>query len=121
MTVCSGGLMYAILQYGSHLKAPPDWSGLWQVLEPAIPAQTAKIHQSGIYLHVKVGDQPARPYRMEVRGDQYFLDQAGRQQQVKFERGPTGTTLEIPEADRPTLRLWRDANAPAAVQRDGTH
>jgi hypothetical protein len=118
MTACAIGIIWVILKFGSRLQAPPDWSGTWQVVEPAIPAKTARIDQSGIFLQLKVGDQPARAYRMERQGDTYWLDHGSGPQPIRFHRDSRGTTLVISDSD---LKLWRDANAPAAVQRDGTH
>ena len=110
MAVIAAGVLWGILKVGSRLQAPPNWAGKWQVAEPALPPREAEIAQSGLYFHVRLGDEPARPYKLERQSETYVLAGNGESRRAEFERGDTWTTLKLtdPTGQSPTIRLIRE-------------
>ena len=112
MAVIAAGVLWGILKFGQSLEkdAPPDWAGKWQVAEPALPPRDAEIQQSGIYFHVRVGEEPRRPYKLQRQGDQYVLAGEGNSRLADFEPGETWSSLKLtdPSGQSPTFRLIRE-------------
>jgi len=115
MIVGSAALIWGIIHLGSKLKAPPDWSGQWQIVDSGKPARNAMIYQSGVYFVLKLEGQPSESYKLRRTEDSLRLVGSHRTLAAAVDRDSWGTQLKLSDPNNPSssVRLWRDsANAP---------
>lgn len=116
MAVFAGGILWGILRVGSRLKAPPDLSGKWQVID-ATPPREVEIQQSGVYFHIRVDAGPTKPYKLEHARGGYWLiadDELQDTLAVSYEADGSGKSLTLLDTayDHPALALRQAAPNP---------
>ncbi len=69
MILLCGSALWGILHVGSTLKAPPDLSGQWAVVETGKPDRQAVIQQSGVFVVLTVEHE--KPQRIDLNDMQF--------------------------------------------------
>ena len=92
MLLLCGGALWGVLHLGSSLKAPPDLSGQWAVVEAGKPDRPAVIQQSGVFVVLTVDHE--KPQHIDLNDPQFS---------EHLSKSDRGTELRID-----SYRLWRE-------------
>jgi len=64
MALIAAAMLWGILRIGNGLHAPPDISGTWELASTGQPSRHAVIDQSGVYLRMKIDQEPTKAYTL---------------------------------------------------------